>query len=544
MMKRRSRLSAIGLLLGACLFAASLTPSLVPRDFLFQGVLGGFAFALGYWIGKTGQLLWHFLELPVLPARLWHWTLRAAAVVAGALALVALSRAADWQNSVRVKVGMEDVVTAHPIYVALLAVATASVLLGFVWVILAFMRILSRRLYERIPRRISVGLGALAALTLVAMLADGLVVRAGMGALDDMFRLSDLLIDPETLQPQDPNSPGSHESLVRWDELGAAGRDFVNDTPELEEVAKWVGAGAMKPLRVYVGLNSAPTVEERAQLALDELLRVGGFDREVLVVATPTGTGWMDEAAFEPLDVLHGGNIATVAMQYSYLSSYVSMMVEPEISSLSARALFTLVYDHWRSLPAESRPRLYLFGLSLGSFGSEASVRMHEMLTDPIQGAVWVGPPFLNRIHSDITNRRKPGSPAWRPEYADGSIVRFKNQFNALDEDDRSWGPMRIVYLQYASDPVVFFDPASFFRRPDWLTPRGPDVSERLQWVPVVTFLQLLVDMANSLVTPLGFGHEYAQRDYIDAWMAVTEPKGWDETRLRQYKSSFPMHRN
>ncbi|RZL98264.1 MAG: hypothetical protein EOO88_60840, partial [Pedobacter sp.] len=39
-------------------------------------------------------------------------------------------------------------------------------------------------------------------------------------------------------------------------------------------------------------MNSRPTVEERAQLALDEMLRVDAFGRSVLVVVVPTGTGW------------------------------------------------------------------------------------------------------------------------------------------------------------------------------------------------------------------------------------------------------------
>ena len=538
-----SRLSPTGLLLGACLFAASLTPSLVPRDFLFQGVLGGCAFALGYWIGKIGQILWFFLELPLLPSRIWRWVLRGAALLSAGTVLVALNLAAEWQNSVRVKVGMEDVTTAHPVLVALLAVITAFVVLGLVKLVILFIASLSRRFYARFPRRISIGLGAAVAVAFVAMLADGLVMRVGIGALDEMFRVRDLLIDPATPAPREAHRAGSAESLVNWDELGAAGRGYVNGVPTVEQIAQWTGEGAMAPLRVFVGLNSAPTVEERAQLALDELKRVGGFERKILIVATPTGTGWMDEAAFDTLDVLHGGDVATAAMQYSYLSSYVSMMVEPGISSVSARALFIKVYDHWRTLPEETRPRLYLFGLSLGSFGSEQSTRLHEMLTDPIHGAVWVGPPFLNRVHSDVTRRRNPGSPAWRPEYGDGSFVRFKNQYNEVTADGRPWGPIRIVYLQYASDPVVFFGPATFFKRPEWLTPRGPDVSERLHWVPGVTFLQLLVDMANSLVTPMGHGHEYAHRDYIDAWVAVTEPEGWNEESLMRFKKSFPLAR-
>jgi uncharacterized membrane protein len=41
-----------------------------------------------------------------------------------------------------------------------------------------------------------------------------------------------------------------------------------------------------------VGLRSAETPETFAKLALEELERVGGFERSVLIVSTPTGTGW------------------------------------------------------------------------------------------------------------------------------------------------------------------------------------------------------------------------------------------------------------
>src|SRR5690606_31216497 len=113
------------------------------------------------------------------------------------------------------------------------------------------------------------------------------------------------------------------------------------------------------------GLNSAETVEERTARALAEMRRVGAFDRSVLVLATPTGTGWVDAAAIEPLEMLHRGDVATVALQYSYLASWLSLLFEPAYGSESARALFRAVYDHWTTLPAGDRPRLYLYGLSL-----------------------------------------------------------------------------------------------------------------------------------------------------------------------------------
>jgi uncharacterized membrane protein len=99
---------------------------------------------------------------------------------------------------------------------------------------------------------------------------------------------------------------------------------------------------------------------------------------------------------------------------------------------------------------------------------------------------------------------------------------------------------MRLVYLQYASDPVTFFEPAALWREPAWMKqPRGPDVSDELYWYPVVTFLQLLLDLAIGLQVPIGHGHLYAPEHYVDAWNAVTAPAGWSAAELDALKAHF-----
>jgi uncharacterized membrane protein len=155
---------------------------------------------------------------------------------------------------------------------------------------------------------------------------------------------------------------------------------------------------------------------------------------------------------------------------------------------------------------------------------SEKSAELFETIGDPIAGALWSGPPFGSRIWRSITANRNEGSPAWLPEFRDSRLVRFMNQTGSTVPADTPWGPMRVVYLQYASDAITFFDYRDAFRRPAWMnTPRGPDVSPELQWYPVVTMLQLALDMAVATSTPMGYGHVYAPEHYIDAWLAVTD---------------------
>ncbi|MBN9272265.1 MAG: alpha/beta-hydrolase family protein, partial [Mesorhizobium sp.] len=187
--------------------------------------------------------------------------------------------------------------------------------------------------------------------------------------------------------------------------------------------------------------------------------------------------------------------------------------------------------------PRDHRPKLYLHGLSLGALNSERSAELFETLGDPIQGAMWSGPPFESRIWRRATDARNAGSPAWLPEFRDGSIIRFMNKNGATVPADRPWGPMRVVYLQYASDAITFFDYRDLYRPPEWLNaPRGPDVSPLLRWYPVVTMLQLGLDMAVATSTPMGYGHVYAPEHYVDAWVAVTDPKGWSPEGLQRLK--------
>ena len=534
-----SSLSALGLLLGSLFFAASLTPSLVPRDFLLQGGLGGFCFSIGYGLGVLTGFLWNYLGLPSLGAKARGLAILTCASLGAAVVVSFLMQAAAWQNSIRQRMEMEPVHSAHPFEVAGIAVAVLLATILLARVIAWIARLVFRLLDFVLPRRLA-GLAAVSLVTaLVVLLADGLLFRGFLRAADYSLQTLDRLIEPDLERPSDPMRTGSSASLIDWKELGRMGRNFVATGPSVEDLTAF-GESARLPLRVYAGLNSAPDPEARAGLALEELIRVGGFDRSILIVATPTGTGWMDQQAMDTLEYLHRGDTAIVGMQYSYLWSWMSLLVEPGYGVAASRALFRKVYRHWASLPPDSRPRLYLFGLSLGALSSEQSVGLHEVLADPFQGAVWSGPPFASPGWRSLTQDRNPGTPAWLPVYGDESVFRFMNQRNAPDIAGAAWGPLRVIYLQYASDPITFFSSDLWWRKPDWMEPPlGFDVSPELRWYPVVTFLQLALDTMFALNVPHGFGHLFAPQHYIDAWIAVTEPQGWSAAEIARLKARF-----
>jgi uncharacterized membrane protein len=111
------------------------------------------------------------------------------------------------------------------------------------------------------------------------------------------------------------------------------------------------------------------------------------------------------------------------------------------------------------------------------------------------------------------------------------------SQFGGLDRGAGAWGRLRVAYMQYASDPIVFYEPASVWRAPQWMRePPAPDVSPDMRFMPVVTQFQLVVDMILALAVPPGYGHSYVARDYIDAWTGVVAPEGWTEADTAKLK--------
>lgn len=533
-------LSGIGLMLGALFFAAALTPTLIPRSYLTQGALAGGCFAIGYSAGVLWRRLWHYLELPEPSSRARSIANALAAVGCLLVVIVFLWRTAEWQNSIRAVMKMAPVETAHPFKVCAIALITFVVLLVLARLFTLVARFVAAHTRRVIPPRIANVIGVLAAVLLFWSIASNVLIRAAFNALDSSFRELDALQEPERPQPAAPDRTGSSASLVKWKQLGRMGRRFVASGPTAAEIGTLTGGPAQNPVRVYVGLGSRDTAQARARLALDELKRQHGFDRKILIVITPTGTGWIDPAAMDTVEYLHHGDVASVAMQYSYLNSPLSLLFQPEYGAEASRALFAEIYGYWTSLPKDSRPKLYLHGLSLGAMNSEKSAELFETIGDPIAGALWSGAPFESRIWRWITANRNPGSPAWLPEFRDGRFVRFMNQNGPTVPADAPWGPMRVVYLQYASDAITFFAYRDAYQVPDWMTaPRGPDVSPELRWYPVVTMLQLALDMAVANGTPMGFGHVYAPEHYVDAWVAVTDVHDWPAEALARLKEQL-----
>ena len=241
---------------------------------------------------------------------------------------------------------------------------------------------------------------------LVIFLLNGVLFQGLVEAMNSAFSVKDDGTEEGAVEPTASERSGSPASLVPWEDLGLQGRNFVGKGPTPEELEAFSGRPAQEPVRAYVGLASADDVGDRAALAVRELERAGGFDRSVLVVVTTTGTGWVDPAASDSLEYEFNGDTAMVAMQYSYLPSWMSFLVDQVKARDAGRALFDAVYGVWAQLPPDARPQLYVFGESLGTFGGEAAFSGLADIENRTDGVLWAGPPNFNALWRG--HRRRP----------------------------------------------------------------------------------------------------------------------------------------
>lgn len=532
------RHSRPGLVVGVLFFALSLAPSLLPRTSLFQGIVSGITMAIGYGVGSAGAALWRYLEIPPPSpdSRLGRALLWVPVGIVASITVVFVWRQVGWQNDVRGLFGKEP--TTPGVWVPILPVTllVAAALIVLARSIRRLHRLLAGWVERLLPPRVARVVGALTVTVLVLAFADGVLVNGLFSAANRAFSLQDTSTPDGVTRPDSALRSGSPASLVPWETLGRQGRRFVGTGPTVADLDEFSGGGATEPIRVYVGLKSAATLEDRARLLLDELIRTGAFEREALVVVTTTGTGFIEPNAVNPFEYLYNGDTAIAGIQYSFLPSWISLLADQAITQQTSRVVFDTVHAHWSRLPENQRPELYLFGLSLGSFGVEEILTSINMLNAPIDGALMAGPPFVNDLWRRITDERVPGSPASLPIYEDGRTVRFTAQQNALGLPLGRWGDTRVVYLQHASDPVVFFSTELALSRPDWLEPgqRGPDVSDQMTWFPLVTMWQVLFDLPVAGDVPPGYAHLYTSAEYLAAWVGIIEPDRWSDTDLER----------
>ena len=509
----------------------SMTPSLLPRGALFQGLVSGISGAIGYGLGVLAVWLVRFMRAQDSspPAPRWAWKVLVPIGVVGMVLMAILFH--SWQDDVRDLMGVEHLKWYDYPLAAVLSLVVLFTLVEIGQLIRMLVSFLIEQLDRIAPFRVSATIVVVLLVVLTISLLNGVVIKFAMRTLNNTFAAVNDEMSPDTAPPKTPLRSGGPQSLVSWESLGHQGRIFVEGGPSVDELTTFNGAPATEPIRAYAGLNSADGITATAELAAQELQRTGGLQRAIVAVGTTTGTGWIDEAQASALEYVYNGNTAIVSMQYSFLPSWLSFLVDKENVRHAGQALFEAVDRLIRQMPEGQRPKLVVFGESLGSFGGEAPFMSLNNVLARTDGALFSGPTFNNTIWTDLTATRDAGSPEWLPIYEDGKNVRFVARPSNLMRPNSTWDHPRVVYLQHASDPIAWWTPDLLFREPDWLhEKRGYDVLPETHWIPVVTFLQVSADMAVAQKVPDGHGHHYAA-DVADSWAAVLSPPGWTQEK-------------
>jgi uncharacterized membrane protein len=323
--------------------------------------------------------------------------------------------------------------------------------------------------------------------------------------------------------PESAFVSGGPESVVPFDTLSREGRRFVNMVLTRDEITSVMGQDAVaEPIRIFVGLDTSPEVEDRVDMVMDELVRTGAFRRKVLCLASPTGSGYINYVLAEAIEYLTLGDCAIATMQYSLLPSPMSL-TRTGLAVEQNRDLMHAVTGYLRGMDPSARPRLVLFGESLGALTMQDIWRhrtVEAIDRDFVHSSIFLGTPSATEF-----------AKAWRLNPGkidpDGKMIELDDFGQFLDLPDEHRSRVRHVLISHYDDPIPKFGTNLLLRKPWWLGPsehRPPGVPRSTAWRPGTSFVLTGVDMVNAMeVIPGTFGrrgHDY--REDIARFVSAT----------------------
>lgn len=525
-------ISLIGVVGALVMYGVSVSPSLLARSWQWHAVASGVLSAVGYIVGLTIQRF-YALVVPRLGVEI-----TAPQSVSIAFRAVLLLGFFLWflrwlLQSYRERkranhlVGMRGETLGEYLLGTVCAFILMMALLGVAWGLQWIGRAIVSVLSQWMHMVFALALSLLILVVIVYALTSQVLLKLGINFFTRHARKMNNRTAKGIVQPQVPERSGSPQSRSSWRAVGGQGRVFLGRGPSRADIEAVTGCSAMEPIRVYAGMpEEGQSLQSAADLVVEELHRTGAFDRAVILIATSTGSGWVDEWQVQPLEYLTRGNCATASMQYSFVPSSINFLTDLDVSEEAAVILFETIRRAVDEIPEDRRPALFACGESLGAYASQHVFSGIVDVLSRTDGALWVGTPAFTPMHAELTAIRHRGSPEVAPVVANGRHVRFVNVPENLWADVYGrelgdWNYPRVVYAQHPSDPVVWWNSELVWHKPDWISEKvDGDVSPHMQYTRGATYIQVLVDMPVAGTAPGGHGHTYHE-ELIPLWEAI-----------------------
>lgn len=525
-------ISLIGVVGALVMYGVSVSPSLLARSWQWHAVASGVLSAVGYIVGLTIQRF-YALVVPRLGVEI-----TAPQSVSIAFRAVLLLGFFLWflrwlLQSYRERkranhlVGMRGETLGEYLLGTVCAFILMLALLGIAWGLQWIGRTIVSVLSQWMHMVFALALSLLILVVIVYALTSQVLLKLGINFFTRHARKMNNRTAKGIVQPQVPERSGSPQSRSSWRAVGGQGRVFLGRGPSRTDIEAVTGCSAMEPIRVYAGMpEEGQSLQNAADLVVEELHRTGAFDRAVILIATSTGSGWVDEWQVQPLEYLTCGNCATASMQYSFVPSSINFLTDLDVSEEAAVILFETIRRAVDEIPEDRRPALFVCGESLGAYASQHVFSGIVDVLSRTDGALWVGTPAFTPMHAELTAIRHRGSPEVAPVVANGRHVRFVNVPENLWADVYGrelgdWNYPRVVYAQHPSDPVVWWNSELVWHKPDWISEKvDGDVSPHMQYTRGATYIQVLVDMPVAGTAPGGHGHTYHE-ELIPLWEAI-----------------------
>ena len=525
-------ISLIGVVGALVMYGVSVSPSLLARSWQWHAVASGVLSAVGYIVGLTIQRF-YALVVPRLGVEIT--APKAVSIAFRAVLLLGfflwflrwLLQSYRERKRANHLVGMRGETLGEYLLGTVCAFILMMALLGVAWGLQWIGRAIVSVLSQWMHMVFALALSLLILVVIVYALTSQVLLKLGINFFTRHARKMNNRTAKGIVQPQVPERSGSPQSRSSWRAVGGQGRVFLGRGPSRADIEAVTGCSAMEPIRVYAGRpEEGQSLQSAADLVVEELHRTGAFDRAIILIATSTGSGWVDEWQVQPLEYLTCGNCATASMQYSFVPSSINFLTDLDVSEEAAVILFETIRRAVDEIPEDRRPALFVCGESLGAYASQHVFSGIVDVLSRTDGALWVGTPAFTPMHAELTAIRHRGSPEVAPVVANGRHVRFVNVPENLWEDVYGrelgdWNYPRVVYAQHPSDPVVWWNSELVWHKPDWISEKvDGDVSPHMQYTRGATYIQVLVDMPVAGTAPGGHGHTYHE-ELIPLWEAI-----------------------